>query len=251
VSETRPTSANRILETALDLFATQGYDGTSVQAICDAARITKPTLYHFYGSKEGVYSALIATALERVRRSLFTALAQEGPLVERLKLVVRDLFADATADPKLWRFMSTSVWMPGTAPVETAHCTYAEYGTLIADAIESAVRRGELTPGPTAVRVLVLKGAVGEALDSFVLFEEPDLTPELADQLVDAVFGGWLATPAAATESAVTNAASSPTSPAEPAAAAAPGVTNGQAATSSSPQGSRTHASSSSSSSQS
>src|SRR6266540_811489 len=179
LTDPRPTSANRILETALDLFATQGYDGTSVQAICDAAHITKPTLYHFYGSKEGVYSALIATGLERVRRSLFTALAQEGPLVERLKMVVRDLFADATADPKLWRFMSTSVWTPGTAPVEISHCTYAEYGTLIADALESAVQRGELTPGPTLVRVLVLKGAVGEALDSFVLFDEPDLTPEL------------------------------------------------------------------------
>ena len=68
MSDVRPTSANRILETALDLFASQGYDATSVQAICDAAHITKPTLYHFYGSKEGVYNALIASALERLRR---------------------------------------------------------------------------------------------------------------------------------------------------------------------------------------
>jgi len=193
VNETRPTSANRILETALDLFATHGYDATSVQAICDAARITKPTLYHFYGSKEGVYSALIATAMDRVQRSLFAALAQEGPLVERLKSVVRDLFADATADPKLWRFLTTSVWTAGSAPVAAAHCNYEEYGTLIASALDAAVQRGELTPGPTEVRVLVLKGAVGEALDSFVLFDKPKLTPELADQLVDAVFGGWIA----------------------------------------------------------
>jgi hypothetical protein len=44
-----------------------------------------------------------------------------------------------------------------------------------------------------AVRVLVMKGAVGEALDSFLLFDEPVLTPELADQLADAVFNGWIA----------------------------------------------------------
>jgi AcrR family transcriptional regulator len=193
MTDARPTSANRILETALDLFASHGYDATSVQAICDAAHITKPTLYHFYGSKEGVYNALYATALERVRASLFAALAAEGPLVERLKLVVRDLYADATADPKLWRFLGTSVWTPGSAPVADAHCDYAEYGTLIAGAIDAAVERGELTPGPTSVRVLVLKGAVAEPLDSFVLFGEPALTPQLADQLIDAVFGGWIA----------------------------------------------------------
>ena len=46
MNDVRQTSANRILETALDLFASHGYDATSVQAICDAAHITKPTLYH-------------------------------------------------------------------------------------------------------------------------------------------------------------------------------------------------------------
>jgi TetR/AcrR family transcriptional regulator len=193
MTDVRHTSANRILETALDLFASHGYDATSVQAICDAAHITKPTLYHFYGSKEGVYNALIASALERVRASLFAALAAEGPLVERLKVVVRDLFADATADPKIWRFLGTSVWTAGSAPVVEAHCNYEEYGTLIGEALDAAMRRGELTPGPTPVRVLVLKGAVGETLNSFVLFGQPALTPELADQLIDAVFGGWIA----------------------------------------------------------
>jgi AcrR family transcriptional regulator len=197
MNDVRPTSANRILETALDLFASHGYDATSVQAICDAAHITKPTLYHFYGSKEGVYNALYASALERVRASLFAALAAEGPLVERLKVVVQDLFADATANPKLWRFLGTSVWSPGSAPVADAHCNYAEYGSLIAGALDAAVQRGELMPGPTPVRVMVLKGAVSETLDSFVLFGEPALTPELADQLIEAVFGGWLADPAA------------------------------------------------------
>src|SRR5215475_8422748 len=149
-TDARPTSANRILETALDLFAAHGYDATSVQEICDAAHITKPTLYHFYGSKEGVYNALITSALERVRQSLFAALTAEGPLVERLKVVAREVFADATADPKIWRFLNTSVWTPGSAPVAVAHCNCQEYGTLIADALDGAVRRGELTPGPTA-----------------------------------------------------------------------------------------------------
>ena len=40
-------------------FAVKGYDATSVREICEAAGITKPTLYHFFGSKDGVLQALV------------------------------------------------------------------------------------------------------------------------------------------------------------------------------------------------
>jgi len=56
-----PSSSQRILTTALDLFAVRGYDATSVREICEAAAITKPTLYHFFGSKDGVLRALVIT----------------------------------------------------------------------------------------------------------------------------------------------------------------------------------------------
>ena len=60
-------SNDRILQKALELFSEKGYDATSVREICEAAGITKPTLYHFYGSKEGVYRAIVEGALERFR----------------------------------------------------------------------------------------------------------------------------------------------------------------------------------------
>ena len=44
-------SHDRILKKALELFSEKGYDATSVREICEAAGITKPTLYYFYGSK--------------------------------------------------------------------------------------------------------------------------------------------------------------------------------------------------------
>jgi TetR/AcrR family transcriptional regulator len=51
----RSPSTERILDHALKLFSTKGYDATSVREICEGAGITKLTLYHFFGSKEGVY----------------------------------------------------------------------------------------------------------------------------------------------------------------------------------------------------
>ena len=44
----------RILAVALREFASRGYDAVGVQEICAGAGITKPSLYHHYGSKRGL-----------------------------------------------------------------------------------------------------------------------------------------------------------------------------------------------------
>lgn len=50
----------KILNIALDLFSKQGYDAVGVQALCDKAGITKPTLYYYFGSKEGLLKELLS-----------------------------------------------------------------------------------------------------------------------------------------------------------------------------------------------
>lgn len=48
-----------ILNCALKLFAEQGYNAVGISAIVEAAGITKPTLYYFYHSKEGVLREIL------------------------------------------------------------------------------------------------------------------------------------------------------------------------------------------------
>lgn len=47
-----------ILNCALLLFASKGYEAVGVQEVCEAAGITKPTLYYYFGSKRGLLDAL-------------------------------------------------------------------------------------------------------------------------------------------------------------------------------------------------
>jgi len=47
-----------ILNKALRLFSAKGYEGVSVNELAEAAGITKPTLYYYFGSKEGVFEAV-------------------------------------------------------------------------------------------------------------------------------------------------------------------------------------------------
>ena len=60
----------RLLEDALRLFARRGLDSVGVQEVVDAAGVTKPTLYHHFGSKEGLVTELIDRGYAVLTRAL-------------------------------------------------------------------------------------------------------------------------------------------------------------------------------------
>jgi AcrR family transcriptional regulator len=188
------TSAERILSTALDLFAVKGYDATSVREICEAAGITKPTLYHFYGSKDGVFQALIRAGFDQYRRLVSRALSTPGSFEARVKALTRSFFETARAEPRFWRFIHSVIWAPpGTALSQTESCIEFYDGVVGALAAEAdrAVESGELAPGPTDIRILILLGSISEAATGYVIAGKPQLTPELADRMVEAILNGW------------------------------------------------------------
>jgi AcrR family transcriptional regulator len=185
-------SADRILRTALGLFSTKGYDATSVREICEAAGITKPTLYHFFGSKDGVYRALVEGALSAFEREVERSVRAPGTAVERLRRVATGHFGTAERERETVRFLFALVHSPpSAAPPTDFPQFYERLVALVAGVVEEGVARGELKPGPTEVRMLVFMGALGEAVCGNLVCGRPELTPALAEQLVDTVVGGW------------------------------------------------------------
>ena len=49
------TTKEKILDTALELFSRQGYDGASVRAIARAVGIRESSLYNHFPSKRAVF----------------------------------------------------------------------------------------------------------------------------------------------------------------------------------------------------
>ena len=52
-------SKEKILECALQLFSEKGYESVGIAELTERAGITKPTLYYFFQSKEGVFKAIL------------------------------------------------------------------------------------------------------------------------------------------------------------------------------------------------
>lgn len=59
-----------ILDSALTLFYEKGYDAVGVQQIVDAAGVTKPTLYYYFGSKQGLLSCLLEEQFSRLETQM-------------------------------------------------------------------------------------------------------------------------------------------------------------------------------------
>ncbi len=185
-------SNSRILTKALELFSIKGYDATSVREICEAAGVTKPTLYHFYGSKEGVYRAIVEGALERFRADLLAALSSPGSLRDQLVRMARAYLEATIRQPDLARFIMALIHMaPRSAPATDFSGFYESILDELARAHDSAVRVGEIRTGSTQVRMLVFMGALGEAMHGYLLVGRPELTAQLPETLVDTVLQGW------------------------------------------------------------
>lgn len=101
-----------LLDRALELFAAYGYDGVGVQQICDAAGVTKPTLYHHFGSKRGVLETLMDERLGALHAALAAVAAPKGELAVALAGVVRATFAFARAQPAFYRLYLTLWFAP-------------------------------------------------------------------------------------------------------------------------------------------
>ena len=54
----------RIVASALRYFSEKGYAGTSLREIAEAARTTKPMIYYYFKSKEGLYASTLGDLLQ-------------------------------------------------------------------------------------------------------------------------------------------------------------------------------------------
>lgn len=92
----------KIFDCALDLFYAKGYDAVGVQEIADAAGVTKPTLYHYFGSKYGLLESLVMSYYTQFSQRLRETLVYDGDLPVILCRAVKTYFHLAYSHQKIY-----------------------------------------------------------------------------------------------------------------------------------------------------
>jgi AcrR family transcriptional regulator len=113
-----------IIAKALDLFSAKGYEGVSVAELTEASGITKPTLYYYFESKEGLFEAVCKSQYDRLNTLLTEkAVYNPNPKVYKediylaLTRVTNAYFSFALANKPFFRITLANMSMPTSSDV--------------------------------------------------------------------------------------------------------------------------------------
>jgi TetR/AcrR family transcriptional regulator len=153
-----------ILEAARVEFADFGYSGARIERIATSAAANKQLIFHYFGSKDGLYAAATAATF----RSAPFPLQDAASPTESLRRFVAEIASWFAASPGA--ALLTSECVPGRPVPEGAERTVSDWLRLAAAGIKSAIddgqRKGYFRDDVDAqyVAALVIGSAVGNAL---------------------------------------------------------------------------------------
>ncbi|WP_347345788.1 helix-turn-helix domain-containing protein [Microbacterium sp.] len=197
------SSRNAVVAAALELFATQGFEATSVEQIAQAAGVSRSTFFRQFGGKDDVVFADHELLLEQLRQFLrqphddpwsavcaasvlvFRHFAADPELARRRYSIVRDVPAlrdrEIIAVFQYERLFDEYLRgaLPGLDPLDAV-----AFAATVTAVHNHVLRR--LLRGGKRVPVSVLTSAYDDVLRRFGV--HPDGVPAAADDVVVAVF---------------------------------------------------------------
>jgi AcrR family transcriptional regulator len=127
-----------MLAVAERAFAQRGFHGASVDAIAEGVGVTKPMVYAYFGSKEGLYRACMARARERLLDVLRENVDVSAPPDQQLWHGVLAFFTFVRDQRDSWSVLLGDV-TAGTGPFAAEGAEVRrELAVLIADLLRRA-----------------------------------------------------------------------------------------------------------------
>jgi TetR/AcrR family transcriptional regulator len=107
-------------------FGTDGFHATSLDALAASLGVTKQTVLHHFGSKDGVLGATTEAAAAMLSEAVAAALAKPGNADQRLTRVVHAIFNLAARRPELLGFVRDLSRL-GSAPLANLRSALAPF----------------------------------------------------------------------------------------------------------------------------
>jgi AcrR family transcriptional regulator len=88
------STRDRLLETALRVFAERGYEAATIREICGRADANVAAVHYHFGDKRRLYEAIFETLFVTLRQRRVRFLPPDAPAEERLRVYIRALFEE-------------------------------------------------------------------------------------------------------------------------------------------------------------
>src|SRR3954451_2996698 len=160
----RAVRERQMLAVAERAFAQRGFHAASVDAIAEAAGISKPMVYAYFGSKDGLYRACMAAARERLLETLREQVDPDAPPDQQLWHGLLAFFTFVERHGDSWSVMLGDV-TAGTGPSPAAGADIRrEMAGLVSDLLRRAAAAEGLDVGELAEQIARALIGAGESL---------------------------------------------------------------------------------------
>jgi len=181
-------SRQQILDAALALFAQKGYAATTVREIVDAAGITAPSLYYYFGNKEGLYMELMQIHCAQIDSVLESHSHKSESAKNRLKDLVDKIFQRVIEDKNFFRLMFTIYYGPSqSAP----YCDFISYHVKFHAAIKRIIEEGiasrEFQSGNPGYITWVIRGVVQLAMEEQIKDDREKIDRPRLQRILDII----------------------------------------------------------------
>lgn len=169
------STLERLIAAARQRFATEGFRGTSLDAIAADAGLTKEALHHHFESKADLFSDVFEDEHARIATRVAAASAPHEDPWEAAAAGLR-AFLDASLEPEIQQIMLDA---PSAIGLQAMRELEAPYGlALIKHALERAQRAGDLTDHDQESLARLLFGATCEAASFIARSEDQESARE-------------------------------------------------------------------------
>ena len=133
-----------IMEAAVQLFSTKGFERTSIEELARTAGIGKGTIYSYFQTKSDILHAFCEDELERLHFELTSTADQNIPIVQQMVRIYMIEFNHLIENPEFARMYMQQTTFPRDPDLKKHQASSNTYFKLLFPIFEKAQERGEL-----------------------------------------------------------------------------------------------------------
>ncbi|WP_313636825.1 TetR/AcrR family transcriptional regulator [Paenibacillus sp.] len=195
--KTKTEKQQKIIETAIKLFAEKGFANTSTAEIAKLANVSEGTIFKHYGTKDKLLLSIILPfvkdSLPSMANEVFSeVLTEDTKTFEQfLRGFLKNRIEFFDRNKEIFRVFVKEIIYKDELKNEIAPHFIKNISLLITRVVEEFKQRGELKNKPTDQVLIYLMTVFGSFFVSrFVLFENYSISDEEVENLVHFVMDG-------------------------------------------------------------
>jgi AcrR family transcriptional regulator len=154
----------RILQAAMDVFATRGYHGATVDDIVAASASSKGAFYHYFPNKQAIFMQLLDHLADMVEGGVELAIGSEDGALAKVEAALRIVLEVASERRDLARILLIESAALGPQFEQSRLAIHRRFAALIQRHLDRAVTDDALPPQDTAAAAAAWIGAINEVI---------------------------------------------------------------------------------------